>query len=54
MHVHIRQARLDKYSQEAAPSDNGPHDWHLQVELRDLQPTSVTIPDGLNCGIDEA
>ena len=25
MHVHVRHARLDKYSQEAAPNDNGPH-----------------------------
>ena len=25
MHVHVRHARLDKYSQEAAPNDDGPH-----------------------------
>jgi len=34
MHVHVRHARLNKYSQEAAPNENGPHVLHSIMTQR--------------------
>ena len=42
MHVHVRQARLDKYSQEAAPNDNGPHALFQHKETNHGRKTNKT------------
>jgi len=34
MHVHVGHATLDKYSQEAAPNENGPHVLHSIMTQR--------------------